>query len=120
MHLSWIMLLIVSAAAKNTTVSIQSTSVHFTSNAALTGILQIGLDTIEEGSKSISVPIGDCHNLDSYEVMTVSIKKPCRFFTGPMCIGRTTFLKPGVHESDEPVPIWSVFCEDEPDQKLEL
>ncbi|RHZ68788.1 hypothetical protein CDV55_107190 [Aspergillus turcosus] len=99
MHLSWVMLLIVSAAAKNTT---------------------IGLETIEEGSKSISVPLGDCHNLDSYEVMTVSVKKPCRFFTGPMCIGRTTLLKPGVHESDEPVPIWSVFCEDEPDQKLEL
>lgn len=34
-------------------------------NAALTGILQIGLETIEEGSKSISVPLGDCHNLDS-------------------------------------------------------
>jgi hypothetical protein len=25
-----------------------------------------------------------------------------------------------VHESDEPVPIWSVFCEDEPEHKLEL
>lgn len=73
------------------------------------------------------------------EVTTVSVKKPCRFFTyaamvvddyklaqhtdqnrGPMCIGRQTLLKPGVHESDEPVPIWSVFCEDEPEHKLEL
>ncbi|GAQ08480.1 hypothetical protein ALT_5801 [Aspergillus lentulus] len=99
MHLSWVMLLVVSAAAKNTT---------------------IGLETIEEGSKTVSVPMGDCHNIDSYEVTTVSVKKPCRFFTGPMCIGRQTLLKPGVHESDEPVPIWSVFCEDEPEHKLEL
>jgi hypothetical protein len=37
-----------------------------------------------------------------------------------MCIGRQTLLRPGVHESDEPVPIWSVFCEDEPEHKLEL
>ncbi|KAH1272804.1 hypothetical protein KXW42_006138 [Aspergillus fumigatus] len=99
MHLSWAMLLAVAAAAKNTT---------------------IGLETIEEGSKTVSVPMGDCHTIDSYEVTTVSVKKPCRFFTGPMCIGRQTLLRPGVHESDEPVPIWSVFCEDEPEHKLEL
>lgn len=44
MHLSWAMLLAVAAAAKNTT---------------------IGLETIEEGSKTVSVPMGDCHTIDS-------------------------------------------------------
>ncbi|EAW10804.1 putative polyphenol monooxygenase [Aspergillus clavatus NRRL 1] len=52
-----------SAAAKNTT---------------------IGLETTEEGSKSVTVPMDDCHNLGDYEVLTVSVKTPCRFFTGAL------------------------------------
>ncbi|KAL4784189.1 hypothetical protein BJX76DRAFT_357269 [Aspergillus varians] len=40
----------------------------------------IGLET-EDASRSVSVPLGDCHNIDEEEVYTLATTKKCRVFT---------------------------------------
>ncbi|OQD68829.1 hypothetical protein PENDEC_c030G05843 [Penicillium decumbens] len=69
----------------------------------------VGLETSER-SHGVDVPIEDCHELDEDEVFTISIKKYCRVFTGPLCTGRNTVLSPGDHSNDDPVPITSIYC----------
>ncbi|KAJ6104798.1 hypothetical protein N7523_011118 [Penicillium sp. IBT 18751x] len=65
---------------------------------------------LTERSYGVDVPIEDCHDLDEEEVFTISVKKHCRVFTGPLCTGRNTVLSPGDHSNDDPVPITSIYC----------
>ncbi|KAI9375770.1 hypothetical protein BJX61DRAFT_78849 [Aspergillus egyptiacus] len=72
----------------------------------------IGLETAD-ASRGISVPLGDCGEIDEYEVYKVAVTKRCRVFAGPYCTGRNALLQPGEHEVGEPVPLGSAFCEEE-------
>ncbi|CEJ61248.1 hypothetical protein PEBR_32547 [Penicillium brasilianum] len=69
----------------------------------------VGFET-EKASYGKDVELEDCTEIDEEEVYTISIKKHCRVFTGPLCTGRNTLLKPGDHSNKEPVPILSIFC----------
>ncbi|KAJ5897046.1 uncharacterized protein N7473_006445 [Penicillium subrubescens] len=69
----------------------------------------VGIET-EKGSYGKDVELEDCVELDEEEVYTISIKKHCRVFTGPLCTGRNTLLSPGDHSNAEPVPITSIYC----------
>ncbi|KAJ5503735.1 hypothetical protein N7463_006609 [Penicillium fimorum] len=73
--------------------------------------MQVGIETAEK-SRGIDVPLNDCHPIEEEDVLTVSLKRPCRLFTGPDCTGRNTFLSPGYHSSKDPIPvIESIFCQ---------
>ncbi|KAJ5083226.1 hypothetical protein N7456_012653 [Penicillium angulare] len=69
----------------------------------------VGIETVDN-SKGIDVPLDDCHPVEQEEVLTVSVKKHCRVFTGPDCTGRNTLLNPGDHSNNDPVPIESIYC----------
>ncbi|RAK95898.1 uncharacterized protein BO80DRAFT_449763 [Aspergillus ibericus CBS 121593] len=69
----------------------------------------VGLET-EEGSRSVQVPLDECHQMGEFDVYGVFISKTCRLFTGVGCTGRTTLLQPGQHSSSEAVNIDSLFC----------
>ncbi|KAJ5727449.1 hypothetical protein N7493_005269 [Penicillium malachiteum] len=69
----------------------------------------VGIET-SDNSKGITVPLDDCHEIAEDEVLTVSVKKYCRVFTGPDCTGRNTLLNPGDHSNNDPVPIESIYC----------
>ncbi|KXG53387.1 uncharacterized protein PGRI_004370 [Penicillium griseofulvum] len=71
----------------------------------------VGIETAEK-SRGIDVPLNDCHPIEEEDVLTVSLRKPCRLFTGPDCTGHNTFLSPGEHSSKDPIPvIESIFCQ---------
>ncbi|KAK4862899.1 hypothetical protein LT330_003032 [Penicillium expansum] len=71
----------------------------------------VGIETADK-SRGIDVPLNDCHAIEEEDVLTVSLKKPCRLFTGPDCTGHNTFLSPGDHSSKDPIPvIESIFLE---------
>ncbi|KAJ5473121.1 hypothetical protein N7475_002687 [Penicillium sp. IBT 31633x] len=71
----------------------------------------VGIETADK-SRGIDVPLNDCHPIEEEDVLTVSLKKPCRLFTGPECTGQNTFLSPGDHSSKDPIPvIESIFCQ---------
>ncbi|PWY88852.1 hypothetical protein BO94DRAFT_534745 [Aspergillus sclerotioniger CBS 115572] len=69
----------------------------------------VGIET-EEGSRSVQVPLNECHQMGEFEVYGVFISRTCRLFTGVGCTGRTTLLQPGQHSSSEAVYIDSLFC----------
>ncbi|KAJ6078626.1 hypothetical protein N7467_008379 [Penicillium canescens] len=71
----------------------------------------VGIETAEK-SRGVDVPLNECHELEEEDVLTISLKRPCRLFTGPLCTGHNTFLSPGAHSSEEPIPvIESIFCQ---------
>ncbi|OQE05220.1 hypothetical protein PENVUL_c026G07511 [Penicillium vulpinum] len=71
----------------------------------------VGIETADK-SRGIDVPLNDCHAIEEEDVLTVSLRKPCRLFTGPDCTGHNTFLSPGDHSSKDPIPvIESIFCQ---------
>ncbi|KAJ5206534.1 hypothetical protein N7491_002849 [Penicillium cf. griseofulvum] len=97
-----LMLLPVSAAKKTERTTVRMYSVK---------TIQVGIETAEK-SRGIDVPLNDCHPIEEEDVLTVSLKKPCRLFTGPDCTGHNTFLSPGEHSSKDPIPvIESIFCQ---------
>ncbi|KAJ5183978.1 hypothetical protein N7492_001594 [Penicillium capsulatum] len=69
----------------------------------------VGIETTES-SRGLDVVLDDCHDVEEDETFTISVRKYCRVFTGPMCTGRNTLLSPGDHSNDEPVPIESIYC----------
>ncbi|KAJ5579652.1 uncharacterized protein N7459_005637 [Penicillium hispanicum] len=69
----------------------------------------VGIET-EKASRALNVPLDDCHEVEEEEVLTVSVRKHCRVFTGPECTGRNTLLTPGDHSNKDPVPIESIYC----------
>ncbi|KAJ5170034.1 uncharacterized protein N7500_002817 [Penicillium coprophilum] len=104
-----LMLLSVSAAKnpRRTIVRIFFLTAHYIANRTM----QVGIQTADK-SRGIDVPLNDCHPIEEEDVLIVSLKKPCRLFTGPECTGRNTFLSPGDHSSEDPIPvIESIFCQ---------
>ncbi|KAJ5915864.1 hypothetical protein N7454_011005 [Penicillium verhagenii] len=69
----------------------------------------VGIETTET-SKAMDVLLDDCHEVEQDEVLTISVKKYCRVFTGPECTGRNSLLPPGDHSNTDPVPIESIYC----------
>ncbi|KAJ5683565.1 hypothetical protein N7462_006730 [Penicillium macrosclerotiorum] len=92
--------------AKQLLLSLLVMSVSATETAKKT---MVGLET-EKSSYGKDVELDDCVELDEDEVFTISIRKHCRVFTGPLCTGRNTLLSPGDHSNDDPVPITSIYC----------
>ncbi|KAJ5327623.1 uncharacterized protein N7506_010725 [Penicillium brevicompactum] len=71
----------------------------------------VGIATADK-SRGVDVPLNECHAIEEEDVLTLSLKKPCRLFTGPDCTGHNTFLSPGDHSSKDPIPVVeSIFCQ---------
>ncbi|KAJ5747140.1 uncharacterized protein N7511_008836 [Penicillium nucicola] len=71
----------------------------------------VGIETAEK-SHGVHVLLNECEDLDEEDVLTISLKKPCRLFTGPLCTGHNSFLAAGTHTSKEPIPVInSIFCQ---------
>ncbi|KAJ5543613.1 hypothetical protein N7535_006033 [Penicillium sp. DV-2018c] len=111
-QLSLLSLMLLSASAakdpKRTLVRKVSPIASFIANQTI----QVGIETAEK-SRGIDVPLNDCYPIEEEDVLTVSLKKPCRLFTGPECTGHNTILSPGEHSSGkDPIPvIESIFCQ---------